>query len=194
MRRETEGGEGDKNKKSMEERVRGHHLLRWRKEEGSYSHGFSSAQIQSLAALCETVFPPLSTDSIPNQKKPALSSYYKASGSQHPIPDEVRKSTKKCFWVFVLGSYLIQSHFLSSNLFLVINILRNKLFLGLLQTFSICLLFLALSSLFMEHEKNYGNQQLFPLLILVTGSRADSQEESTGSSVFGQPGIEGFVI
>lgn len=75
--------------------MRGHHLLRWRKEEGSYSHGFSSAQIQSLAALCETVFPPLSTDSIPNQKKPALSSYYKASGSQHPIPDEVAELIAK---------------------------------------------------------------------------------------------------
>ncbi|XP_010548742.1 PREDICTED: long-chain-alcohol oxidase FAO4B-like [Tarenaya hassleriana] len=54
---------------------RGHPLLRWRKVEGAYSHGFSLAQIQSLAAICRTLLPP----------PPSLDSFH----SQPSLPDEV---------------------------------------------------------------------------------------------------------
>ncbi|OWM62763.1 long-chain-alcohol oxidase FAO2-like isoform X2 [Punica granatum] len=69
-----------------------HPLLRgWKKEVRGYSHGLSSAQIQSLAAICEAVIPPLPLDSMSKElsSNEAVCSFYNASGSQHPIPDEV---------------------------------------------------------------------------------------------------------
>lgn len=71
----------------MEERRGSHPLLRGRKKD-SYSHGFSSSQIQSLSAICEALIPPLPP---PNENPPnqALHSFYQISGSQPPIPDEV---------------------------------------------------------------------------------------------------------
>ncbi|BFG42918.1 hypothetical protein CerSpe_291920 [Prunus speciosa] len=75
-----------------------HPLLRGGRRESKFSHGFSPAQIQSLAAICEALVPPLSLeDTINNKKKKkeespddqALHSIYRASGSQPPIPDEV---------------------------------------------------------------------------------------------------------
>ncbi|BBH06038.1 Long-chain fatty alcohol dehydrogenase family protein [Prunus dulcis] len=68
------------------------------RRESKFSHGFSPAQIQSLAAICEALVPPLSLeDTINNnnnnkEESPddqALHSIYRASGSQPPIPDEV---------------------------------------------------------------------------------------------------------
>ncbi|KAI5325461.1 hypothetical protein L3X38_034535 [Prunus dulcis] len=67
------------------------------RRESKFSHGFSPAQIQSLAAICEALVPPLSLeDTINNnnnnkEESPddqALHSIYRASGSQPPIPDE----------------------------------------------------------------------------------------------------------
>ncbi|KAF2294912.1 hypothetical protein GH714_026983 [Hevea brasiliensis] len=59
----------------------------------TYSHGLSSSQIRSLAALCETFIPPLPVDDlnkeIPVNKLQAVRSFYKSSGSEPPIPDEV---------------------------------------------------------------------------------------------------------
>ena len=64
-------------------------LLRGGRGEGSYCHGFSLAQIQSLAAICEALIPPLQPwDSI-GKADHSLHYFYKASGSQHPFPDEV---------------------------------------------------------------------------------------------------------
>uniref|UniRef100_A0A5B7BJZ1 Long-chain-alcohol oxidase n=1 Tax=Davidia involucrata TaxID=16924 RepID=A0A5B7BJZ1_DAVIN len=66
-----------------------HPLLRGgRKECSSYSHGFSSSQIQSLSAICEALIPShvISKEHPPNQ---ALHYFYKTSGSQSPIPDQV---------------------------------------------------------------------------------------------------------
>lgn len=63
-----------------------------RKPTSNYSHGFSSAEMESLASVCDTILP-----SIPFEEKQdppagsnkALEYFYKASASQAPIPDEV---------------------------------------------------------------------------------------------------------
>lgn len=83
-------------KERNREEGHGHPLLRggWRK--GSYSHGFSSSQIQALASICETLIPPLHLESISKENPPeALHSFYKASGSQFPVPDEAAELLKK---------------------------------------------------------------------------------------------------
>lgn len=76
----------------MKGRQSSHPLLTGAKRrEGGYGHGFSSTQIQSVAAICEALIPPLSWESI-NKDNPddqALRSFYRASGSQPPLPDEV---------------------------------------------------------------------------------------------------------
>ncbi|KAK3193487.1 hypothetical protein Dsin_024797, partial [Dipteronia sinensis] len=66
-----------------------HPLLRGRRK-SSYSHGYTSAQIQSLAAICETLIPPLPLETINKEfaDDQAIISFYKASGSHPPIPDE----------------------------------------------------------------------------------------------------------
>ncbi|KAF8388252.1 hypothetical protein HHK36_026918 [Tetracentron sinense] len=71
-----------------------HPLLRGGRRENSYSHGFSSSDIQSLAAICETLIPPLPLNSLQVNGKEdlpskALHSFYKASASHNPIPHEV---------------------------------------------------------------------------------------------------------
>lgn len=62
-----------------------------------HNHGFSKSEIQSLASICEALIPPLPVDSIPDQPPPdqALLSFFQASGSQPPIPDEVAELLKK---------------------------------------------------------------------------------------------------
>lgn len=60
-----------------------------------YNHGFSSSEIQSLTSICEALIPPLPLETLKvNSTKdpPSLESlqpFYKSSGSQLPIPDEV---------------------------------------------------------------------------------------------------------
>ncbi|KAK4779020.1 hypothetical protein SAY86_006548 [Trapa natans] len=68
-----------------------HPLLRGGNKVGSYSHEMSPAQIQSLAAICETIIPSLPLDNISNGfgSDEAVRSFYKASGSDPPIPDEI---------------------------------------------------------------------------------------------------------
>ncbi|KAL6292269.1 hypothetical protein ACE6H2_000411 [Prunus campanulata] len=64
-------------------------------EHGKYSHGFSSAEMQSLASVCEALLPALPLNDFcfegkeeqPTNK--AVQSFQKASGVQTPIPDEV---------------------------------------------------------------------------------------------------------
>lgn len=66
-----------------------HPLLRGgRRNDNKYNHGFSSSQIQSLTAICEAFIPPISPP--PNSNlNPSLRSFYAASGSQAPVPQEV---------------------------------------------------------------------------------------------------------
>lgn len=75
----------------------GHPLLSRVGREAGFSHGFSADQIQSLAAMCETLLPPLSPDSIDEDgpRNEAVYSFFRASGSQHPIPDEIAERLAK---------------------------------------------------------------------------------------------------
>ncbi len=70
------------------------HPLLWgeRRGERKYIHGFTAAEMESLASICETLLPPLplrSFEGKDDQSSKAMESFYKASGSQTPIPDEV---------------------------------------------------------------------------------------------------------
>ncbi|KAK6259932.1 Glucose-methanol-choline oxidoreductase [Theobroma cacao] len=75
----------------MEREESGHPLLQGGRRRSSYTHGFSSAQIQSLAAICETFVPPLPLDDKfdDKQNSAALDAFHKASGAEPPFPDEV---------------------------------------------------------------------------------------------------------
>ncbi|OVA02353.1 Glucose-methanol-choline oxidoreductase [Macleaya cordata] len=91
----------EENPRSMRKRE-GHPLLRGEKNKGTYSHGLSSFEIQSLSAMCETLIPSLPLDpelqirSVDNPlRQEALQSFYSASGSQKPIPDEVAEMIMK---------------------------------------------------------------------------------------------------
>ncbi|KAK6929746.1 Glucose-methanol-choline oxidoreductase, N-terminal [Dillenia turbinata] len=72
----------------------GHPSLGGGRRENKYSHGLSQSEMRSLVAMCEAFLPPLPTDQLfhqspegqPNQ---SLLQFYKASGAQYPIPDEV---------------------------------------------------------------------------------------------------------
>ncbi|KAL0383641.1 UNVERIFIED_CONTAM: Long-chain-alcohol oxidase FAO2 [Sesamum calycinum] len=66
-----------------------HPLLRGgRRNCSSYSHGFSSSQIQSLAAICQTLIPPLPfDDNDANLLHQANHSFYKSSGPDETFAD-----------------------------------------------------------------------------------------------------------
>ncbi|KAA8548845.1 hypothetical protein F0562_000529 [Nyssa sinensis] len=71
-----------------------HPLLRGGRREGKYTHGFSSSQMEALASICEAFLPPLPLNSLEvtengGQTNEAIESFQTASGSQHPLPDEV---------------------------------------------------------------------------------------------------------
>ncbi|PKI78602.1 hypothetical protein CRG98_000979 [Punica granatum] len=71
----------------MENRDRCHPLLKGgSRGDRKFSHGFSSAEIRTLTSVCETLFPPLSID---DASPESVRSFYRASASENPIPDEV---------------------------------------------------------------------------------------------------------
>ncbi|MBA0640179.1 hypothetical protein Goklo_023143 [Gossypium klotzschianum] len=70
-----------------------HPLLRGGRRKTTYTHGFSSAQTQSLAAICEALIPPLPLDSA--HQASSLDAFYKASGAEPPLPDEVAEMMVK---------------------------------------------------------------------------------------------------
>ncbi|XP_038713869.1 long-chain-alcohol oxidase FAO2 [Tripterygium wilfordii] len=89
-----------------EKRENCHPLLRGGRRDYIYSHGFSSLQIQTLSAICETLIPPLPHHTI---DQPRLHSFYSSSGSQPPIPDEVAEvmvRRAKPDAVFIVGLVL----------------------------------------------------------------------------------------
>ncbi|CAK7327285.1 unnamed protein product [Dovyalis caffra] len=77
-----------------------HPLLRGgRNRESKYSHGFSSAEMETLSSLCETILPSVSPitdlDGKQNQPTKAVQAFYRASASQKPTPDEVAELIMK---------------------------------------------------------------------------------------------------
>lgn len=78
-----------------------HPLLKGGRRETKYSHGFSSSDLETISSICETFFPSLlPTAKIGDQTQtqtpiPALQSFYQASASQYPIPDEVAETIEK---------------------------------------------------------------------------------------------------
>lgn len=69
-----------------------------------YSHGFSSGQMQSLAAFCETLIPPLPVPSfseeIPVDKQEANRSFYKRSLSLISTMTFPMHSKNRCMSVY----------------------------------------------------------------------------------------------
>ncbi|KAL3578013.1 hypothetical protein D5086_019517 [Populus alba] len=77
-----------------------HPLLRGgRNRESKYNHGLSSAEMESLSSLCETILPSLSPiskfDGKQNQPTKAVQAFYRASASQTPMPDEMAELLTK---------------------------------------------------------------------------------------------------
>ncbi|KAJ8616092.1 hypothetical protein MRB53_035464 [Persea americana] len=77
-----------------------HPLLRGGRRQGGYTHGFSSSEMQSLAALCGTLIPSVPLESVKangreDPPSKTLEAFYLASGSQKPIPDEVAELVRK---------------------------------------------------------------------------------------------------
>lgn len=72
-----------------------HPLLSGRRSKAEkHNHGLSSAELLSLASLCEVFLPTLSSVSSEGKEdrpSQALESFYKASGAQAPVPDKVIK-------------------------------------------------------------------------------------------------------
>ncbi|KAL3582589.1 hypothetical protein D5086_016921 [Populus alba] len=71
-----------------------------RTRESKHNHGLSSAEMESLASLCETILPslppPVTTlDGKQNQPTKAVQALYRASGSQTPMPDEIAELLMK---------------------------------------------------------------------------------------------------
>lgn len=85
----------------VRERRKPHPLLRGgRREGGGYTHGFSSSEMQSLAAICGALIPsvPIESLHVSGREDPpskTLEAFYNASGSQHPIPEEVAELMRK---------------------------------------------------------------------------------------------------
>lgn len=90
----------------------GHPLLRgsWRRREkvdttssssSNYSHGFSSSQMQALTAICDTFIPSLPPSAVRNDeirslnRAEAINSFYGASASMSPIPDQAAEKLVK---------------------------------------------------------------------------------------------------
>lgn len=89
-----------------------HPLLRGGRRGSKYTHTFSSAQMESLASICETVLPPLQLECLKSEpKSKAVQFFWKASGSEFSVPDEVLiplcfSLYHKLYW-FVCGNFSI---------------------------------------------------------------------------------------
>ncbi|KAG0491730.1 hypothetical protein HPP92_004773 [Vanilla planifolia] len=119
----------------------GHPLLRGGKRKESYSHGFSSSQMEALSAMCEAFIPSFSSEQFhcingkEDSQSQDLRAFYMASGSQSPVPDEaaellVKRSQKEAtlivrivLWMltFRLGTLLLCGSLSFSQKFPFIN-------------------------------------------------------------------------
>ncbi|XP_027367488.1 long-chain-alcohol oxidase FAO1 [Abrus precatorius] len=77
-----------------------HPLLRGgRRGEGKQKHKLSSAEMESLGSICETLLPPLQLEHFHtpknNPKTKALHFFWKASGSQFSVPDQIAEILMK---------------------------------------------------------------------------------------------------
>ncbi|TKY66735.1 Long-chain-alcohol oxidase FAO1 [Spatholobus suberectus] len=80
-----------------------HPLLRGGKGDSKYKHGFSAAEMESLASICEVVLPPLPMDALnirkedqaDNDSSKSVQSFWKISASRYPIPHEVAEMLMK---------------------------------------------------------------------------------------------------
>ncbi|CAA3004009.1 long-chain-alcohol oxidase FAO1 [Olea europaea subsp. europaea] len=70
-----------------------HPLLKGRRRESKYSHGFPVSDMETLSSICEVILPPLPLNQ--QSSNPVYSFYKVASGSQHPVPDEVAEVLMK---------------------------------------------------------------------------------------------------
>uniref|UniRef100_A0A7N0USL9 Long-chain-alcohol oxidase n=1 Tax=Kalanchoe fedtschenkoi TaxID=63787 RepID=A0A7N0USL9_KALFE len=75
-----------------------HPLLSGRRE-CKYRHGLSSWEMEALGSLCEAYFPSLPPENNVNltarPDQDALRSFYRTSGSRHPIPEETAEALNK---------------------------------------------------------------------------------------------------
>ncbi|KAI8011913.1 Long-chain-alcohol oxidase FAO1 [Camellia lanceoleosa] len=86
-----------------------HPLLRGGRRETKYSHGFSAAQMESLASVCEAILPSLPFNSLDvaqsqaQTNKKSIQFFHKASGSHNPVPDEIAEMiVKRTFFEAVI--------------------------------------------------------------------------------------------
>ncbi|KAL2469677.1 Long-chain-alcohol oxidase FAO3 [Abeliophyllum distichum] len=68
-------------------------LLKGRRRESKYSHGFPVSDMKTLSSICEAILPPHPFNQ--QSPNPIKSFYIAASGSQHPVPDEVAELLMK---------------------------------------------------------------------------------------------------
>ncbi|KAK6164274.1 hypothetical protein DH2020_001138 [Rehmannia glutinosa] len=99
----------------MKEEKEAHPLLKGGKKKGecsSYSHGFSSSQIQSLSAICQTLIPPLQScdgnneDNLTNQ---VYWSFHKSSGPDEVAELLVKRGIPKAVFIVSLVLKLLSS-------------------------------------------------------------------------------------
>lgn len=110
-----------------------HPLLRGGRGHSKYKHGFSAAEMESLASMCEVVLPPLPMDAFKSRKEDQagdddtklLQSFCDISGSRYPIPHEV-------YICLVLENIYICCRNFLSNLILVF-IFKTDVFVWLLS-------------------------------------------------------------
>ena len=98
-----------------------HRLLGGAGRDGGFSHGLSSSQIKEMSAICEALIPPLPLHSV-NKETPenqALLSFCKASGSQHPFPDEAISSPINLSSSFIFFLIYFSVYCLIKNSFFV---------------------------------------------------------------------------
>ncbi|KAL2463567.1 Long-chain-alcohol oxidase FAO3 [Forsythia ovata] len=68
-------------------------LLKGGRRESKYSHGFPVSEMKTLSSICEVILPPHPFNQ--QSPNPIQSFYIAASGSQHPVPDEVAELLMK---------------------------------------------------------------------------------------------------